>query len=275
MGYYQRLLRGATGGPTTFYPSHDTDVICWVEGGRDTYQDNDGGTGTPATANNTRVGTWVNQISGAPFSVLYSSGIDAPRPLLKTGASGINGNAALLFDGGGIYLVSGDFDDQLAEFTMSANGVGFFFLIETASSRAANETLLGSSNTATTGIRWACGVGSANDAGQGLGWCSTDGSKSLGDGSGLGSSTVHVMSYIFSTTSKKVRVDGVEVNAEADTSMPTSDFRITVGRENHQSAGYPFGGKIAAIIIVNDLPDATQIANHEEYLATLGGVTLP
>lgn len=80
---------------TAFAPTDLSNLKEWLKADAGTWQDN--GLTTAATADGDPVGGWVDQ-SGAGKNALQ--GTTAAKPTLKLGANGINGKAALSFDGG-------------------------------------------------------------------------------------------------------------------------------------------------------------------------------
>lgn len=235
----------ANSGSGAFTPASVSDLKIWLAGDYGTYQTNNALT-TAATADGDPVGSWDNQVLtvGDAFAM-----DDTFRPLLKTGANGINSLPVLLFDrdiGGAPDRLAGSTLDGLP-FPLSGNGLTVFAVIETPAVIGTNSTIIGSgAGFHTTGVRWSLADGSS--ATEGRGYAGAAGGTTLGTWS-LSTSTKYILCWRKDTVDWRFWNNGSSVGSPvADTSMPSSDFYASIGSERAATGVYPTGSKIGELL---------------------------
>jgi hypothetical protein len=198
-------------------------------------------------ANSGYVVTWYDQ-SGGGYNATQAT--TARQPLYV--ASGQNSKPTLSFD---------QVDDRVAASvpTTGITAYSFFAAFTTGATLATQSgqqsVLSSGGSNVTTGVRWNM-IGAGSNASSGLGWGGTAANINLGSGAGLAIDTPYIRTTLKSSTAWSQFNNGLTIGGTpSDTSMPTSNFALTVGSEG---TGYFFLGQIYEVVVASAAWTTTQ-----------------
>lgn len=247
-----------------FSPSDVTGLQLWMRAD----------TGVNVSADSDPVTNWISKEGN---SYTFTQGEAAKRPLLRTGANGINSQPAIQFDGG---------DDGLrvANGAVLTGSVGTVAAVVETGTVQDEMTILGTSDEVTTSKNiYFQAYRSAAQPNITINHNGTGAADTIRGSTAIGSTETRLAVFISTDTAYVLRVDGAGETEAVVVGGDSGDWfdeapdkdNTTIGFLNRTDESRFFIGKIAEILVYDTELTGDDLSNVESYLAGRYGITLP